>query len=380
MSAPAPSAPSTDSSRPVLLPAGAFRASRPLPFRETVLISSWYRSPSSTRDPELRLCFWLNSNHPGFTRRFWFVEERDLPDARAALARGEFSGELRVLPKAAGGRLRFGDAFRLASSLGRRLSEQSVFFLANSDIAIPASSAAALAALASAPRTAVCLSRHECELPAGAARRLVSELPRLSPAEVWPAVLRRTHLRDAKRCSRSQDVWVWHGSVRPSLARMDSLPLGTPGCDNAVAHHLGSDARLSLLNPCVSAKTYHIHASNVRTYTRADKVAPPYAGVPITLLPGDPGHPDKDGGAERRKRRRMEAEAARRAESVRAAASTKAGAPSSRAPSAATELQLPGPVFSRLRSSPLYRLPATSANRPGLTPPRRSGPVFLGYV
>jgi hypothetical protein len=343
---------------PTVLAPGSLRGARRLPFRDVVLLSSWFRSPSASRDPELRLCFWLNSQHSGFTRRVWFVEEKDAAEARAAVARGELSGDIVALPPAAAGRLRYGDAFRYARD---RLPENSVCVLANSDIAIPAASAALLASLAALPRVAVCLTRHEADLPPAAARRLAADHARLAPAEAWAALTRRTHIMDARRGSRSQDVWVWHNSLRPSLARLDAIPLGKPGCDNALAHHLGTDARARILNPCLAAPTYHLHASRVRTYTGRDRIPPPYAGVPFTLLPGDPGAP-----------------------------------PVPPAPRTAAATPAP-PVFLSRRTSRLHASRAPKAARPAgsantgpekqqpsraarLAAARALGPVFVGYV
>jgi hypothetical protein len=360
-----PPPPPAPAHAPTAVPPGAFRAARRLPFRELVFMSSWYRSPSPARDPELRLCFWLNSHCAAFTRRIWFVDRADAAAARAAAERGEIAGDIEVLPEAARGRLRYGDAFRLAR---RRFPADAVLLLANSDIAVPAASASLLAALAALPRTAVCLTRHECDLPPAAARRLAAQLPRLAGPDAWAAVARHTHLVDPRRGSRSQDVWVWHASLRPSLARLDAIPLGKPGCDNALAHHLAHDAKARLLNPCLAARTYHLHSSAVRHYTARDRIPPPYAGVPFTLLPGDPGHAATAAAAAAK----PNALPARTPASGLAAATS---APPPRRSSAATT------VFVPRRLSPLHASPATRGSRVSATARRAAvGPVFLGYV
>lgn len=367
---------------PTIIPSGAFRGLRPLPFREVVFMSSWYRSPVASRDPELRLCFWLNSHHTAYTRRIWFVEAADEAKARAAVERGEIVGDIQVLPESARGRLRFGDAFRLARE---RFPVNAIFVLANSDIAIPASSVARLAALAALPRVAICLSRHDVDLKPAATRRLVAELPRLSGPEVWASVLRSTRVMDTRRGSRSQDVWVWHGSVRPSLARIDAIPLGKPGCDNAVAHHLTSDAKVRLLNPYYHAKTYHIHDSAVRHYTAKDRIPPPYAGVPYSILPGDPGHPAAAVSAARSFASAPRA-APRKAPSLRAAPrkapSLRAATQPAPSPRAATQLapsQRPR-IFVSRRTSPIHATTTAAAPTRRDLIRREQGPIFIGYV
>jgi hypothetical protein len=341
-----------DTYAPVVIPSGSFRATRPLPFRDVVFMSSWYRSPVPARDPELRLCFWLNSHNAAFTRRIWFVDPADAAEAKAAAARGEIAGDIQVLPDAARGRLRFGDAFRMARD---RFPENAVLILANSDIAIPAATASLLASLAAVPRVALCLTRHESAIPPAASRKLAAELSRLAAPEAWAAVTRRTHLMDSRRGSRSQDVWVWHSSLRPSLARLDAIPLGKPGCDNAIAHHLSHDARARLLNPCHAAKTYHIHASAVRGYTAKDRIPPPYAGVPFAILPGDPGHPG--------------AAAAWPPPPPR----TRAAAKPAPAPAAAKPA-----LFVSRRTSPIYSAASLKKRRDVIQ--REQGPIFIGYV
>ena len=76
----------------------------------------------------------------------------------------------------------------------------------------------------------------------------------------------------------SQDAWViLSDSVRsrngPSALpyAVFDFPLGKAGCDNAFAAHLLRQ-RFSLFNPSLSVKSYHLHTSGVRTYSKADAI------------------------------------------------------------------------------------------------------------
>ena len=72
----------------------------------------------------------------------------------------------------------------------------------------------------------------------------------------------------------SQDTWIMlSNSVKErtwSYATFD-FPLGKVGCDNAFAAHLLRN-HMSLFNPSMSFQTFHLHASNVRTYDKRDMI------------------------------------------------------------------------------------------------------------
>ena len=72
----------------------------------------------------------------------------------------------------------------------------------------------------------------------------------------------------------SQDAWVLlSDSVRARTlpyAQFD-FPLGKAGCDNAFAAHLLRQ-RFSLFNPALTLRSYHLHESGVRTYSKADAI------------------------------------------------------------------------------------------------------------
>lgn len=80
----------------------------------------------------------------------------------------------------------------------------------------------------------------------------------------------------------SQDVWIFHASVKTLLESLD-VNLGTPGVDNRLAFEL-INAGYMLSNPSKSVRTWHIHATNIREYSQYDVNPPPYAIVyPVTL-------------------------------------------------------------------------------------------------
>lgn len=84
--------------------------------------------------------------------------------------------------------------------------------------------------------------------------------------------------------SDSQDVWMF-SAASVAARRWDwkevDIPLGKPGCDNAILRPL-LQQRFLLSNPALSLKTYHLHISGVRTYGKADAI---YSPVYIHLEP-----------------------------------------------------------------------------------------------
>ena len=72
----------------------------------------------------------------------------------------------------------------------------------------------------------------------------------------------------------SQDAWILlSDSVKTKsipYARFD-FPLGKAGCDNAFAAHLLRQ-HFSLFNPSLTVKSYHLHTSGIRTYSKEDAI------------------------------------------------------------------------------------------------------------
>lgn len=78
----------------------------------------------------------------------------------------------------------------------------------------------------------------------------------------------------------SQDTWIVKGKVEKVFG---DFTLGIRGCDNRIAHEFLT-AGYDVSNPSMSIKTYHVHNSNIRNYTMADVVPPPYHTITPTSL------------------------------------------------------------------------------------------------
>lgn len=149
-----------------------------------------------------------------------------------------------------GRRMKFCDYFRYANE---RLHGSRVA-IANTDIFFDES----LAALSMCPlhNTLIALSRWE---PMG--------------GHQWAPM-------DSDVIEVSQDVWIFDAPMNPFYC---DFYLGKLGCDNRLAyeaHHAG----LSVINPYMDLKTYHVHESRIRTYTKKDKIPGPYYGVALSRL------------------------------------------------------------------------------------------------
>lgn len=75
----------------------------------------------------------------------------------------------------------------------------------------------------------------------------------------------------------SQDTWIVKGKVENVYG---DFSLGIRGCDNRIAHEFNK-AGYTVRNPAKSIRTFHVHNSQIRNYTMADVVPPPY----YTLMP-----------------------------------------------------------------------------------------------
>lgn len=78
----------------------------------------------------------------------------------------------------------------------------------------------------------------------------------------------------------SQDTWIIRGKIEGVFG---NFTLGTRGCDNRIAYEF-SKAGYAVSNPSKSIKTYHLHRSNIRNYTMADVVPPPYLTIATSSL------------------------------------------------------------------------------------------------
>lgn len=81
----------------------------------------------------------------------------------------------------------------------------------------------------------------------------------------------------------SQDTWIWLSDSLFNDKELDKCDfnLGKPGCDNRIAL-LAADMGLSVYNIPNIIRSYHHHATEIRNYTRTDRVNPP---MYLSLLP-----------------------------------------------------------------------------------------------
>ena len=79
----------------------------------------------------------------------------------------------------------------------------------------------------------------------------------------------------------SQDTWIIKGRVDNVFG---NFCLGVLGCDNRIAYEF-EKAKYKVSNPSKSIKTYHVHNSGIRNYTRKDVVPKPYLTIPPSELP-----------------------------------------------------------------------------------------------
>lgn len=92
----------------------------------------------------------------------------------------------------------------------------------------------------------------------------------------------------------SQDTWVFRGKVRDGKY---DFKIGKPGCDNRIAAELVR-AGYDVINPSKTIKTFHLHKTGVRNYTRneGEVVSPPYEFITPTFM-GEKGYKNHDSAA-----------------------------------------------------------------------------------
>lgn len=86
---------------------------------------------------------------------------------------------------------------------------------------------------------------------------------------------------DGKLFSHTQDVWIFQGGGLPHF-RAD-LQLGILACETRLAYEAAA-AGVIVMNPALSIRTQHHHASNVRTYTKKDVYTGPRYLPRITTI------------------------------------------------------------------------------------------------
>lgn len=209
----------------------------------TTLHCQWYRTQSVDRNAEIEFSVRRNLENVAVDRFVWYVPEEDM-DAVPEWLKGEV---VKI-----SGRLTYGAVLRNATD------SLSLHILINTDIVVPSESVRSLRVRmmyafgeARPSETIVCLTRWESSMATFPAARRV-------------------------KGSNSQDLWAWWGNLavaNEEVTRcLDDIPLGIPGCDNRVAHEFGQLG--TVLNPALTIRTYHIHASAQRTYSSSTPPIP----------------------------------------------------------------------------------------------------------
>ena len=163
-----------------------------------------------------------------------------------------------IVPLADGGRKSFADFFRLAA----REFAGRVCVVANADIAFDESLRGAAALLAAWPRPLlVALSRWDD--PAG------------------PSMEGRVDPGGWRFYSHSQDTWMFIAGRLPEFEA--GFTLGIPACENRLAHE-AFRAGVDVVNPALSVRTWHHHASGTRTWKLADAYRGPLYFPRLTTL------------------------------------------------------------------------------------------------
>lgn len=169
----------------------------------------------------------------------------------------------RIVPVADGGRKTFADLMALAKDK----FPGEVCVIANSDIAFDASLEGAAAWLRKARE---------------------NEKPSLVVLTRWdtptsPSMEGRIHPETWKFFSHSQDTWMF---VAGSLPEFDAgFTLGIPACESRLAYQAWS-AGVSIANPALTVRSWHHHASAVRTWKLADSYKGPLYFPRLTTLEG----------------------------------------------------------------------------------------------
>ena len=80
----------------------------------------------------------------------------------------------------------------------------------------------------------------------------------------------------------SQDAWIFTPPLPEGFVEACDFPMGMPGCDNRVVYecqHKGKGFFVTH-NPSLKIVIRHLHASNLRNYSRADTIPGKYAYIP----------------------------------------------------------------------------------------------------
>jgi len=222
--------------------------------QELVLYTQYYTSSSKVRTQELRECLRRNAKCQ-WIDRIVLLNEKDESVAWASFSSAYNS---KIQQHVIGSRLCYSDFLKDVQRTHLQHGNDSIAILANADVYF-GEETAELWNLSLNDR-ALCLLRWD-DLGSGPKKAKLFG-PRADSQDVWI-------FSSASIASRK---WNWDRV---------SIPLGKPGCDNAILYGL-IQHRFLLSNPALSLKTYHLHTSGVRSYQQKDTI---YSSVYIHLEP-----------------------------------------------------------------------------------------------
>lgn len=165
---------------------------------------------------------------------------RELAEARARNADGGVFAAIETVD-GADRRATFADLFRLAAD--RYAGE--ICVIANSDIACDASLRLAEPIVAADRPVLVALTRWD--------------------DAAGPSMEGRVDPTDWRFYSHSQDAWMFVAGRLPEFPA--AFLLGIPGCESRLAFEAAT-AGVAVVDPALSIRTWHLHASGTRTWTR----------------------------------------------------------------------------------------------------------------
>jgi hypothetical protein len=224
---------------------------------ELVLYTQYYSTNSKARTSELRDCLRRNAKSK-WIDRIVLLNEKDESVAWASFSPSDAS---KIEQRVIGTRLCYSDFFKEVQRSHELLPQERIAVLANADIYF-GEETAELWNISLEDR-ALCLLRWD-DLGTGPKKAKVFG-PRPDSQDVW--IFSSTSIASRR--------WNWDRV---------SLPLGKPGCDNAILHGL-LQHRFLLSNPSLSLKTYHLHNSGVRSYQSKDTIhSPVYIHLEPTYL------------------------------------------------------------------------------------------------
>jgi len=91
------------------------------------------------------------------------------------------------------------------------------------------------------------------------------------PTERWRntflAISRYNYGKIQSACSGSQDTWIFQSPTSFDPEKDCNFNFGVPACDHRIAHIFHENG-YQVINPCNDIITHHLHASNVRHYSR----------------------------------------------------------------------------------------------------------------